>query len=179
MGKRGPAPKPTALKIKQGNPGKRPLNSNEPNPRAVTNTNPPKGLLLSAEAKSIWKDLAPKLRNFKMLTEADVYSFTRYCNLFAEVFTLQKTLKKLGTSYPVQKIDKSGDTYVSHYKVRPEYSLYIDLMKQLQIMEREFGLTPSSRSGLSVAIEEEEENGLVALLRRKAEREDKNPFLSH
>ncbi len=34
MGQRGPAPKPTALRILEGNPGKRPLNASEPRPRA-------------------------------------------------------------------------------------------------------------------------------------------------
>ena len=33
MGKRGPRPRPTALKLARGNPGKRRLNTDEPKPR--------------------------------------------------------------------------------------------------------------------------------------------------
>jgi hypothetical protein len=32
MGKRGPSPKPTSLKVLQGNPGKRKINKSEPKP---------------------------------------------------------------------------------------------------------------------------------------------------
>jgi hypothetical protein len=36
MGYRGPAPKPNAIKRAEGNPGKRPLNRYEPQPRLTT-----------------------------------------------------------------------------------------------------------------------------------------------
>ena len=55
MATRGRKPKPTALKVLEGNPGKRPLNDREPVP--------PKGTLkcpawLLPEAKKEWKRLA-------------------------------------------------------------------------------------------------------------------------
>ena len=58
MATRGRKPKPTALKVLEGNPGKRPMNMNEPVP--------PKGTVkcpawLEPEAKKEWKRLASSL----------------------------------------------------------------------------------------------------------------------
>ena len=72
MAMAGRKPKPTALKILEGKPGKRPLNKNEPNP--------PKGNIkcptwLLPEAKKEWKRLAPSLEAMGVLTMADLTAF--------------------------------------------------------------------------------------------------------
>ena len=69
MAARGRKPKPTALKVLEGNPGKRPLNDHEPIP--------PKGELkcpswLLPEAKKEWKRLASSLEAVSY-THLDVY----------------------------------------------------------------------------------------------------------
>jgi len=51
----GPKPKPTAIKILEGNPGKRPLNLNEPKPLQIAPECPD---WLLAEAKKEWNRLA-------------------------------------------------------------------------------------------------------------------------
>ena len=51
MGRRGPAPKPTAIKILEGNPGKQKLNHNEPKPPTIIAIpKPPSRLLKDAKA---------------------------------------------------------------------------------------------------------------------------------
>jgi phage terminase small subunit len=52
--KPGPKPKPTELKIIEGNPGKRPLNKNEPRPPRLSPQCPN---WLLPEAKKEWKRL--------------------------------------------------------------------------------------------------------------------------
>ena len=69
MATRGRKPKPTALKLLEGNPGKRPINEHEPIP--------PKGTVkcptwLEPEAKKEWKRLAPSLEAMGVLTQADL-----------------------------------------------------------------------------------------------------------
>src|ERR1035441_5910662 len=59
MGYRGPIPKPTAIEIAEGRPGKRPLNGREPQPRAVTPKCP---AYLDKRAKEEWRRLVPILR---------------------------------------------------------------------------------------------------------------------
>ena len=76
MAARGRKPKPTALKVLEGNPGKRPLNDHEPIP--------PKGELkcpswLLPEAKKEWKRLASSLEAMGVLTMADLTAFAGYC----------------------------------------------------------------------------------------------------
>ena len=80
MAARGRKPTPTALKMLEGNPGKRPLNVNEPIP--------PKGDIkcpswLLPEAKKEWKRLAPSLEAMGVLTMADLTAFEGYCQAYA------------------------------------------------------------------------------------------------
>ena len=72
MATKGRKPKPTAMKLLEGNPGKRPLNVHEPIP--------PKGTVkcpawLLPEAKKEWKRLAPALEAMGVLTMADQTAF--------------------------------------------------------------------------------------------------------
>jgi len=55
---RGRRPKPTRLKMLTGNPGKRPLNPNEPRPEATIPDAPAE---LSAGARAEWDRLAADL----------------------------------------------------------------------------------------------------------------------
>ena len=79
MAIRGRKPKPTALKLLEGNPGKRPINEHEPIP--------PKGTVkcptwLEPEAKKERKRLAPSLEAMGVLTQADLTAFAGYCQAY-------------------------------------------------------------------------------------------------
>lgn len=77
---RGDRPKPTALKILTGNPGKRPLPVDEPMPtgKAVM----PKWLRKGAVV--VWQETAPILEPLGLLTDMDVELFAQWCTLAAE-----------------------------------------------------------------------------------------------
>ncbi len=53
----GRKPTPTALKLLKGNPGKRPLPENEPNPQGEVK----KPVFVKHRATRIWKQYAPEL----------------------------------------------------------------------------------------------------------------------
>ena len=76
---RGPAPKPTALRILEGNPGKRPLPQNEPQPQgdAVMPD------WLRPGAVKLWNEYAPLLTQLGVLTVADSEAFGQWCSLAA------------------------------------------------------------------------------------------------
>ena len=78
MGKRGPRPQPTIIKIAKGNPGKRPLNHAEPKP-AANAVEPP--LWVSGKSLEKWQEVAPKLLAMGVLTNADVETLARYCTM--------------------------------------------------------------------------------------------------
>jgi phage terminase small subunit len=77
MGKRGPRPTPTALRVLRGNPGKRPLSGDEPQPAPLETLDPP--VWLDETATAIWTDLAPKAHGLGLLTELDRPRFGMLC----------------------------------------------------------------------------------------------------
>ena len=76
---RGRRPTPTALKLIQGNPGKRALNPNEPKPVTAVPTYPAH---LSPTAKAEWKRLAQQLEKLGMISQLDRTAFAAYCQAY-------------------------------------------------------------------------------------------------
>lgn len=77
---RGRRPKPTALKVLEGNPGKRPLNRREPQPLRSIPTCPAH---LSPTAKGEWKRLAGQLHRLGILSQLDRAALAAYCQATA------------------------------------------------------------------------------------------------
>jgi phage terminase small subunit len=73
----GRPPKPTRLKILNGNPGKRPLNAAEPQPARGVPSCP---AWLDDYAKEKWAELAELLHGLGVLTLADGETLTVLCN---------------------------------------------------------------------------------------------------
>jgi len=74
MGQRGRRPKPMAMKVLEGNPGKRDLNTGEPTPRKRAPRCPS---WLEEEAKKEWKRMCRQLEEIGILTpSSQPYSFS-------------------------------------------------------------------------------------------------------
>ena len=80
MAQRGRKPKPTALKVLEGNPGKRQLNIVEPKPKKKAPKCP---AWLDAEAKKEWRRLAKQLEDLGILTQIDMAAFAGYCEAYS------------------------------------------------------------------------------------------------
>ena len=93
MGLRGPAPKPTAIKKAEGNPGKRKLNTQEPQPVPGAPECPDH---LDAVAKKEWNRLSEVLVAMKVLTEADYIALGNLCQAYCTLIDAQKHLNKDG-----------------------------------------------------------------------------------
>jgi phage terminase small subunit len=78
---RGAKPKPTALKLIAGNPGRRPINTEEPEYPSLSHEPPD---WLSDEARAVWARLAPGLTMVGVLTEVDRDIFAIYCDMVAQ-----------------------------------------------------------------------------------------------
>jgi P27 family predicted phage terminase small subunit len=136
MAMRGRKPKPTALKLVQGNPGRRPLNENEPAPPSTLPTCPAH---LSDEAKKEWERLARVLNEMGVLTEVDRAVMAAYCQAYGRWVEAETKLREtpLLLKTPAGYVQQSPWLSISH--------------KQIEIMAKlmpELGLTPSSRSRL-------------------------------
>ena len=73
---RGRKPKPTTLKILEGNPGKRSLNEHEPQVQAEIPECPE---FLDDEARAEWFRMAKVLQDMGLLTQADRAALAAYC----------------------------------------------------------------------------------------------------
>ena len=78
---RGRKSKPTRLKLLEGNPGRRPLNDQEPQPEAALLEPPPE---LPKLARAEWQRLAGKLYDLGMLTHLDQTILEAYCYSYAK-----------------------------------------------------------------------------------------------
>ena len=139
----GRRPKPTHLKLLQGNPGKRPLNANEPKPSAEL---PPPPDHLSDLAKQEWQRMGEHLVKLGLLTMIDRSAFAAYCVVWTRWVEAEEALTKTG---PVVK-SPSGYPMLS-----PFYTVANQSLSQLRAYLTEFGMTPSSRSRTTVGGKEQ------------------------
>ena len=139
MGTRGPAPKPTVVKMLQGNPGKRALPKGEPKPAAGRLPSAPRWL--SDEAKREWKRLAPRLWRVGLLTEVDGTALGLLCEAFAQYVTAKAVVDREGMLLMSEK----GNAYQ-----HPATGLMTQARGELMKWAREFGMTPAARSRISV-----------------------------
>lgn len=147
MGKRGPAPKPTALKKAQGTyrPDRAAANEAQPGKGARTPNAP---AWLDETAKAIWQRHARRLWEAGLLTDVDVSALASLCEAEA---LYQTAVAMLAAGDTVLTNDK-GYTYAS-----PWVQIRSQALKQAQTLWREFGMTPSARSRIEVKPEEEED----------------------
>jgi len=157
MGKRGPRPQPTKLKILRGNPGNRPINKSEPQPPADGVVMP---VHLGKVAARKWQELLPLLQAVKIMTKADVEALARYCDTYEWWLATRAKLKKEGDTYPI--LNDKGD--VKYIAQRPEVSIAHKLAVQMRQLEQDFGLNPSSRSSLSVEPQPQATDEAAAIL---------------
>lgn len=134
MAIRGRKTKPTALKVLEGNPGKRPLNDREPVPPKATLKCP---AWLLPEAKKEWKRLAPALEAMGVLTMADLTAFEGYCQAYARWKEAEAFITQHGSIF------QTPSGYVQQV---PQVSIAQQNLKIMQSFCSEFGLTPATRA---------------------------------
>ncbi len=135
---RGRKPKPTAVKEREGNPGKRALNSKEPQPDVQIPTCPTH---LKGEARREWTRITKILMRLRVITELDRGPLAAYCTAYADYV---QAVNKLKAGGEVQTSENGGE-YQSPWGAMKKRS-----MEQLVKIGTEFGLTPSSRVRLQV-----------------------------
>ena len=129
MATRGRKPTPTAIKELEGNPGKRPLNKNEPKP---TKKAPPCPKWLEPEAKKEWRRLAKKMEQLGVLTEVDMAAFAGYCQAYARWKEAEEFITQHGSILRT----KSG--YVQPV---PQVSIAQTYLKIMNRFAEQFGLS--------------------------------------
>ena len=127
-------PKPTAIRRREGNPGKRAWNHAEPVPPDAMPRCPAH---LAPVAKAEWRRVARTLHDMGVLTVIDRAALAAYCQSYAKWVEAERKMKE------TPPLVKTPSGYV-------QQSPWISIAnKQLELMGRymtELGMTPAARS---------------------------------
>ena len=142
----GPKTKPTALKLVTGNPGRRPLNENEPKPAADMPTMPP---WLDREAKAEWRRQAPELYAVGIITIVDGAVLAAYCAAYSLWKRAEIRLQKMARTDDAALYEgilvktKAGNVILNPLQGAANVA-----RRDMVRLAAELGLTPSSRANL-------------------------------
>ena len=138
----GRTPEPTHLKLLKGNPGKRAINTTEPAPRRGVPRCPAH---LPARAKVLWKSLGRELDRMGVLTMADGLAFEMLCDAYAVYREAREVIAAQGATY-LSGTEVGG----MMVRARPEVAIAADAWRRTSSMLTAFGLSPASRTKVSV-----------------------------
>lgn len=135
----GPAPKPTRLKLIEGNPGKKALPKNEPLPPAAPALGEPPERF-NDDAKAEWTRTGNVLHKMGLITLADLPMFEAYCEAWGGYVSAQRVYE----SMPLVEGQKGN-------LVRnPAAQISRDCLDKAISLARDFGMTPASRTRIDL-----------------------------
>lgn len=138
----GPKPKPTALKLVEGNKGHQKLNGNEPKPRPLTPIRPDFGK--NERAAKHWDELVPILEYMGCLTEAEGRILYLLCLELSTVDLCESRLQNMGEDEYVYETSNGSQAPSAWLKQRRESS------KAAESFMARLGLSPADRSKIEV-----------------------------
>jgi P27 family predicted phage terminase small subunit len=133
----GRRPKPSQLRYLEGNPGKRPINDDEPKPD-VEIPGCPDHLL--PEAAEEWLRISKELFYLGLISQLDRAALAAYCQSYGEWVRYTKLVRQFGDVVKTP----NGYPVLSPYKILADRALAAAIKYGM-----EFGLTPASRSRIS------------------------------
>lgn len=138
MGKRGPRPKPTNLKLIQGTYRRDRGSANEPIPEPVAPKCP---TFLKAEARREWKRISSELETLGLLTQIDRAALAAYCSSWETFVNADKVIREKGLTLLTPN---------NFEQQRPEIAIRNKALQQMKSFLAEFGMTPAARTKISV-----------------------------
>ena len=135
---RGRKPKPTALKLLDGNPGKRAINHDEPKLTRGLDAAPG---WLDDGATEEWKRVVTDLTDKGVVTRVEQQALACYCQALSVVIACRKSIEERGLTIKTTR----GVIANPALKIMREYMIVV------RAFASEFGLTPASRSRIHVA----------------------------
>lgn len=148
MAKRGRKPKPTAIRILEGNPGKRPLPENEP----ICDYLPSKPHSVGADplASSEW-DRILHVSPPQLYTAMDETLIGNYCLAWSMLVKAQKDIDENGVQILVQKVHpETGELYITDAKINPSVRIWKAASETMVKLADRLGFTPSARANLKL-----------------------------
>lgn len=146
MGKRGPAPAPTQLKVVRGDRESR-INRSEPKPRDGAAAAPG---WLSDDARAVWDRLAPDLIKQRVLTDWDVDAFAAFCSAVVVHREAAADVERNGTNITVVDRELSNGTLLFTTRKNPAWQVARESAQLITTLGGRFGLNPSDRASLTM-----------------------------
>jgi len=150
MGKRGPAPKPTALRQIHGDRKDR-INVREPQPRQVL---PEPPIDMTDDGREVWIYTINELGPMKIATGADRDALAAYC----EAVSLHRRATRMLAESDLLIEGQRGNLVRN-----PAVQMQRDAAQTMKAFAAEFGLTPRARAEFKVA-DEGDDDGPAGLL---------------
>lgn len=147
MPKGGHNKKPTALKVLEGNPGKRPIPKHEPKPEPVAPKCPS---WLNKIAKAEWRRISPLLATLGLITREDMANLAGYCHSYAQMIEAEDYLAKHGLGYVVEQRNKAGELISMSAGEYAQMRTVRNAKSEIIRYSAMFGLSPVDRSRMSV-----------------------------
>lgn len=157
----GRRPKPTALRLVEGNPGKRAINKREPKPKREIPSCPAH---LTDAGKVAWGRLCTLLDRMGVLTEADAFALERLCDCYTEILECREEVARRGRTYESIRQIGDEDSGVEQVlvKANPAVAMLADADRRFKSYLVEFGLTPAARSKVQVKPDDNEKTDPLA-----------------
>lgn len=146
MGARGPKPKPTHLKVIEGERESR-INRDEPLP-SEGKARKPDGM--TAGASAVWDEIAPDLMNKGCLTTWDVYAFEALCEAISN-FRECRDLLHSHNSGEGKFMERGGGGGLIK---SPYHQMMRDHIETVAKLGSRFGFTPGDRANLDIKMPE-------------------------
>ena len=163
MGRRGPAPQPVALKLAKGERRPSRVNYDEPMLPVARGTDPPQGL--TGAGLKEWLRIASQLVVAGVLKDPDLPAMEDYCRRLTDLRALELELaaqrEVVRQQEKAMRAAKDVDfaLLVSGWKaIDSAEKRLIALQSQVNVLRREIGATPSSRSAVKVPQRKPEES---------------------
>ena len=139
----GRRPQPTKLRILRGNPGRRRINPNEPQPPPAPDgfEIPPPEVEVDALAATEWRRVVPILRVCGLASQAERSALIARCQQWSRYLEAQAKVRELGM---IVKKGSTGEPMVNPYLAVADRALV-----HCGKLWGELGLTPSGRARLS------------------------------
>jgi P27 family predicted phage terminase small subunit len=148
----GRKPKPTKLKVLQGNPGKRALPKNEPEPTGELGDAP---FWLSAEAVEYWQYAVDTVNELEgVAKKPDEAAVAMFAQAIADYREADDALADNGSNY--QNVETKAGGVMT--RIHPAVGVRRDAMAQIMKICGEFGLTPSARTKVRVDLGDKDKN---------------------
>lgn len=155
MGARGPAPKPSELKLLEGGRGHRDISLNTTFRPEVGMPEAPRWL--NKEARKAWRRLGSELIYYNLLSKVDRDAFSMLCQTIGRLEIIERSITARMDTELAKPDGDAADALLDSTPngLKIQAAIYQVLNKEQEKLHRllaEFGLTPAQRARVSTAI---------------------------